>query len=322
MIISAILAAALVVQGHSAPKHPAPAATKPAATAQFKSYTDDFAKFFDETAALPEAERIRLFHERFGPLAGGFYGPRDRDPAKVDASIARALKGFPAIRVRYTAAAANFAQAFTSGQTRFRTFFPDYKLTMPVYLVHSLGEMDGGTRDLNGHPVAIFGADVIAQIHDETTIGPFLDHELFHLYHARYFPECDQLWCSLWVEGLAVYVASRLNPGATDRQLLLTLPVPIRPAVDPHLAEAMCSARARLDSTSKEDYAPFFTFGRGSTSRFPPRYGYYLGLLLAQKIGATMPLSRMAKLPPAKVKPLLEQALASYGTCPSAVPAG
>ena len=321
MIVSAVMAAALAAQGHSARKHSVPPAARPAATASFTSYTDDFAKFADETATLPEAERVRLFHERFGPLAGGFYGPRHRDPAKLDASIAGALKAFPAIRVRYTAAAANFAQAFATGQARFRTFFPDYKLVMPVYLVHSLGEMDGGTRTLQGRSVAIFGADVIALIHDETTIPPFLDHELFHLYHAQYFPDCDALWCGLWEEGLAVYVASRMNPGATDRQLLLTIPVPIRAAVDPHLAEAMCGLRAKLDATATDDKAPFF-FMRASKSPFPPRYGYYLGLLLARKIGETMPLAQMAKLPPAKVRPLLGKALASYGACPPPAPAG
>jgi len=320
MIVSAILAASLAAQGHSAPKHPTPPAPTPA-TAQFSSYTDDFAKFADETATLPEAERIRLFHARFGPLAGGFYGPRDRDPAKVDASIASALKAFPAIRLRYTAAAANFAQAFATGQVRFRKTFPDYTLTMPVYLVHSLGEMDGGTRDLQGRTVAVFGADVIARIHDETTIPPFLDHELFHLYHSQYFPGCDALWCGLWEEGMAVYVASRMNPGATDRQLLLTIPVPIRAVVDPHLAEAMCGLRGKLDATADDDKAPFF-FMRPNKSQFPARYGYYLGLLLAQKIGETMPLAQMAKLPPAKVRPLLDQALASYGPCPPAGPTG
>ncbi|MEO8374462.1 MAG: hypothetical protein ABI471_04500 [Sphingomonas bacterium] len=319
MILSAIIAAALAAHGHGPRKHPAPPAIKPAA--QFTSYTDDFAKFADETATLPEAERVRLFHKRFSPLAGGFYGPRDRDPAKVDANIASALKAFPTIRVRYTAAAANFAQAFATGQTRFRTFFPDYRLTMPVYLVHSLGEMDGGTRELQGRSVAVFGADVIARIHDETTIPPFLDHELFHLYHAQYFPDCDALWCGLWEEGLAVYVASRMNPGATDRQLLLTIPVPIRAAVDPHLAEAICGLRAKLDATATDDKAPFF-FMRPSKSPFPPRYGYYLGLLLAQKIGEAMPLAQMAKLPPAQVRPLLDRALASYGACPASVSAG
>ena len=222
--------------------------------------------------------------------------------------------------MRYTAASASFAQAFATGQARFRKFFPDYRLTMPVHLVHSLGEMDGGTRELQGRTVAVFGADVIARIHDETTIPPFLDHELFHLYHTQYFPGCDALWCGLWEEGLAVYAASRMNPGATDRQLLLTIPVPIRAAVDPHLAEAMCGLRAKLDATATDDMAPFF-FMRPSKSPFPPRYGYYLGLLLAQKIGETMPLAQMAKLPPAKVRPLLDKALASYGACPASVSA-
>ncbi|MEO9132085.1 MAG: hypothetical protein ABI240_12855 [Sphingomonas sp.] len=204
MIVSTMLALVLASPADTPPARHAPPVARPAPTPLFKSYADDFAKFADETVALPDAERVRLFHERFGPLAGGFYGPRDRDPAKVDANIAGALKTFPTIRVRYTAAAASFDHAFTTGQARFRSFFPDYRLTMPVYLVHSLGEMDGGTRTLNGHQAAIFGADVIARIHDETTIGPFLDHELFHLYHASYFPDCDALWCSLWEEELAV----------------------------------------------------------------------------------------------------------------------
>src|SRR4051794_35768983 len=98
MIVSIIMAAALAAHGHSAPKRPAPPATAPAA--RFTSYTDDFAKFADETATLPKAERIRRFRLRFAPLAGGFYGPRGRDPAKVDANIADALRTFPAIRVR------------------------------------------------------------------------------------------------------------------------------------------------------------------------------------------------------------------------------
>ncbi|MEO9132084.1 MAG: hypothetical protein ABI240_12850 [Sphingomonas sp.] len=102
--------------------------------------------------------------------------------------------------------------------------------------------------------------------------------------------------------------------------MLLTIPMPIRPAVDSRLSEAMCGLSAKLESTAKEDYAPFFTFGQGSKSSFPPRYGYYLGYLLAQKIGETMPLAQMAKLPPARVRPLLDRTLAGYGPCPASTP--
>jgi hypothetical protein len=43
----------------------------------------------------------------------------------------------------------------------------------------------------------------------------------------QFFPECDQVWCNLWTEGLAVYAAQQLNRDASDSQLLLMQPEPI-----------------------------------------------------------------------------------------------
>ncbi|HWU96770.1 MAG TPA: DUF2268 domain-containing putative Zn-dependent protease, partial [Sphingomonas sp.] len=230
-----------------------------------------------------------------------------------DARVQKALEGYPAERDRFLAAARSFATAYASASDRFRTFFPDYAPDMPVYLLHSLGEMDGGTRELHGKVVAIFGADVIARIHDPGSIGPFLDHEMFHFHHVKYFPDCPALWCSLWQEGLAVYVAARMNPGADDRALLLTIPRPIRPEVEPKLAEAMCFARGKLGSTDQDDYASFF-FGKGGKAQggWPPRFGYYLGYVLAKQLGERMSLDALARLPPEQVKARLEQALAAY----------
>lgn len=303
----------------------APAAVTPAIApaleaAPFRSLTSEFAAFADATVDLPDDERLQRFRAEFEPLFPGFYEARGgRDPAKYDQAILHALKTFPGIRVKYTAAADRFAEAFATGTTRFRTFFPDYSPTMPIYLVHSIGEMDGGTREIRGKAVAVFGADVIARIHDEATIGPFLDHELFHIYHARFFPECDPLWCSMWTEGLAVYVASRMNPGVDDRALLLTIPRPIRPEVEPKLAQAMCDVRPKLESTKSDDYASLFYVSSPSTG-WPPRYGYYLGYVLASKLGETIPLDRLARMSPAEVKPLLLAAIDSYG-CPRAASA-
>ncbi len=223
MILATMMAAALAVQANPAPAAQGQAA-QAAASAEFTSHTAAFTAFMDETATMPEAERVRLFRTRFNALFPGFYQPNGRTEEQYNASVAANLRGFPAIREKYTAVSGAFAQAFTTGQARFRTVFPDYRLSMPVYLVHSLGQMDGGSRTISGRNVMVFGADVIAKIHDETTIGPFLDHELFHVYHSVWFKDCDPLWCSLWQEGLAVYVASRMNPGATERQLLLDIP--------------------------------------------------------------------------------------------------
>lgn len=285
-----------------------------AASPGLVSLADAFPKFYDATTGLSEKDRLDRFHKEFGALLPGFYAPRQRTQEGYDRNILTSLQDFPAIREKYAAVEQSFPKAFAAGQVSFRKAFPDYRLDVPVYLLHSLGEMDGGTRTLKGKTVGIFGADVIAKIHTPDTIKPFLDHELFHLYHHRYFADCDPLWCSAWQEGLAVYVASKLNPGATDEQLLLTQPRPIRPVVEPRLKEAMCMLRAKLESTKEEDYAPFF-FGKPNNGPFPPRYGYLLSYMLVQKIGQGRTLEQLAKMPHDQVKTALLNAIAAYGSC-------
>ncbi|MDG2532637.1 hypothetical protein P6144_03180 [Sphingomonas sp. HITSZ_GF] len=279
-----------------------------------QSTTDAFDGFATSTATMPPAERVKAFRAKFDALVPGFYEPRfGATEAQYDARVQKALEGYPAERDKFLDAAKRFQASYATASARFRTFFPDYAPDMPVYLLHSLGEMDGGTRDLRGRIAAVFGADMIARIHDPASIGPFLDHEMFHFHHAKFFPDCPALWCSLWQEGLAVYVAARMNPGTDDRALLLTFPRPIRPEVEPRLAEAMCFVRGKLASTDEDDYATFF-FGRGSEAQggWPPRFGYYLGYVLAKQLGDSLSLDALAKLPPEQVKAKLEAALAGY----------
>ena len=294
-----------------------PADPKAAATAKAGTLTDltpEFVAFADQSAALPDADRVKAFHARFDPVLTGYFDDKGTNQARFDILVAQRLRDFPQTRQKFVATAAAFGAAFTRGQDHFTQAFPDYSLNVPVYLVHSMGQQDGGTRTIGGRTIMFFGADVIAAIHDETTIGPFLDHELFHIYHEKYFGDCPQLWCSLWQEGMATYVAAQLNPGASDRALLLTQPRPIRPEVEPRLGEAMCSLRAKFESALPDDHAPFF-YADAAKGAFPPRYGYFLGYLLAAKIGATMPLQTLAKLPRDKVKPLLMAAIDGYGLC-------
>ena len=311
-ILFAVLAALPMIA--SAQTQPAPA--PPA----FTVLTDEFARFADETVDLSDAERVEKFHAVFDPLLPGFYSNKGKAQARFDTMIAASLKSFPKDRAGIAATTERFADAYATGEARFRKLFPDYRQQMPVYLVHSINQMDGGTRTVKGRTTLLFGADMIAQIHDQSTIGPLLDHELFHSYHAQFFRDCTQLWCSLWSEGLAVYVTQRMNPGATDRQLLLTLPVAIRPVVEPRLGEAMCVLRAKLESTAQPDYAEFFNF-RMAKSEFPSRFGYFLGLLIAEKIGSDVPIATLVKLPNAKVRPLIDKAIATYGPCPALLPA-
>jgi hypothetical protein len=185
----------------------------------------------------------------------------------------------------------------------------------PVYLVNSLGEFDGGTREVGGRTVLMFGADVIARIHMDHDIQPFFHHELFHLYHHRYFPECEPIWCGLWAEGLATYAARTLNPKASDAELLLTTPEPLRAAVEKDRKGAVCAVTARLESTSQKDYGALFSSDRLSPT-LPPRFGYYVGYLVAEEIGRTHTLKQMAQMKPPQARRAVDAALARLADCP------
>jgi len=267
--------------------------------------TDDFSRFFDASAGMEERARVAAFRHKMGPLLPGFYVPRSGATGEqYDSQVAGALKNFAAIRPKYTEVQQTFPAAFAAGIQHFRQQFPGFTPNVPVYLVHSLGEMDGGTRDLDGKTYLIFGADVIAQIHASDDLTAFLDHELFHVENHRAFPECDQVWCSLWAEGLATYAAQLMNPGATDEQLLLTFPKPIRAAVDAQWPEALCYVRARLFSGDESDMRALFMYSTAA-QRFPSRFGYYVGLRIAGQLGREYKLPELAHLPPERVKVLL-----------------
>lgn len=284
---------------------------------EFSDLTGNFTRFWDRTQALNERERVAAFKEEFGAMLPDFYGPSHYEglpPERRDARIQRALEGFPSIRKKYTRIAASFQTMMAPAIASFRRVFPDAQMTTPVYLLHSLGEMDGGTRTFGDRVVLVFGADAMASVHDFEGEEPFLHHELFHVYHQSYFPECSQVWCYLWMEGLAVYASQQLNPHASDSQLLLTKPEPIRPQVEAHLNDAICTVLAKLDSSEDQDISALFSFERLSPA-LPPRAGYYIGYLAARKLGATRPIIELARLSSEEVRSLLEQALDELQKC-------
>jgi hypothetical protein len=278
-------------------------------TGHYVDLTGEFARFVDDTAGMEEPARIALFRQKMDALLPGFYTPRfGATPEKYDAQVAGALKNFAAIRPKYEEVQRTFPAAFDAGLRHFRKQFPGFTPNVPVYLLHSLGEMDGGTRDLNGKTYLIFGADVIAQIHDAHDLTPFLDHELFHVENHKAFPECEEAWCSLWAEGLATYAAKMMNPGVDDKALLLTLPQPIRANVDATWPAALCFMRARLWSKDEADLEAMFMYSN-KPKEYPSRFGYYVGLRVAEELGAHYNLSELAQMPPERVKTVLPAAI-------------
>ncbi len=95
-----------------------------AAPAVVEDFTGDFLRFFDDTAAFPEADRIAAFKARVAARYPAFYGI-ERFEGRVtqdaqDRKIARALDRFPSIRAAYTAKAAAFSQALAGNIASFR----------------------------------------------------------------------------------------------------------------------------------------------------------------------------------------------------------
>jgi hypothetical protein len=241
------------------------------------------------------------------------------DPAHYDLHVAKMLRDFPELRPGYIQTQLAFPATFQAGLEHFRKAFPDSRPDVQIYLLHSLGEMDGGTRSFDGKTYLIFGADVMSQVHDARSLTPFFDHELFHVENSRYFDECGEVWCSLWAEGLATYAAKVMNPGADDAQLLLTAPAPIRAATDARWREAVCFTRSKLDSSAEADFTALFV-GSDETGAFPQRFGYYVALRAIEALGGQFNLPKLASMKSAAAKQTLTQSLDGLikdaGGCP------
>jgi hypothetical protein len=273
--------------------------------AHYIDLTRHFARFHDETAGVEEAARVARFRKQMDALLPGFYTPRfGATDAQYNARVARALEDFADLRPKYEQVQRDFPAAFDAGIQHFRKEFPGFSSPLPIYLLHSLGEMDGGTRELGGKVYLIFGADVIAQVHEPGELTPFLAHEMFHVENGKYFKDCEQVWCALWAEGLATYAAKVMNPGASDKQLLLTVPKPIRAAVDANWPAALCFTRARLFSKESADVEALFVGGSGA-KEFPERFGYYVGLRIIEELGGEYKLPELARMPQERARATL-----------------
>ncbi len=299
-----------------APMLPPPPAIAPApASFEYTDLTDDFAAVWEPTQGMPDSARVAAFRAHFQPIIPGFYDREQAGPFKYADLIAKALNEYPEKRGGIEQVSANFAAMAAPARTSFEAAFGPMGELQPIILLHTLGEMDGGVRTMKATGrTLLFGADVIAKSHLKHGIQPFFHHELFHVFHERAFKRCDAVWCGLWSEGLAVYVADRLNPGATDAQLLLVNPVPLRDAVEANRKAALCTVLERLDSTSADDNRALFSSGKISDA-LPPRAGYYIGYMIADDIGMTHSLPELAAMPAEQVRPLIEASLRSMVTC-------
>jgi len=300
---------------------PVVADAPPPAPPAYNDLSQAFVNFWDHTQGLDADARVAAFKVQIAPLFPAFYAPHDgQTQQQRDADIRDAIAQFPVIRARFIAARQASPAAYAGAQAHFAHYFPGSKAGLPVYFLHSLGEMDGGTRSFGSHDVMIFGADGIALYDTPADIGPLMDHELTHVENAPYFKDCDQMWCHMWVEGLAVAATEVMNPGISQHGLLLESPRPIAAAVEAHWRAAVCKMRDRRDSASNADMAAMFTTN-GGDPLLPPRWGYYMGWKLVRRALRHHSIQQLVHMPNAPAHDLviatLNQMANQADDCPS-----
>ena len=268
--------------------------------AKITNLAPDFAVFWSRTNGQPIDARVAAFKADIGTRFPAFYGiaryAGQRTQAEQDAIIRRAIEEFPEIRERYRERTERFHIVLPNAIASFSGRFPDFRPNVPIYVVHALGEADGGTRSLPGGDVLFFGIDGMVRLHGDADDMPFFHHELFHTYHTPKLDECagGPMWAYLWVEGLATYVSKVLNPDATDAELLLDIPNGAIARYRATLADSLAQFEKVADSTDRTVYRDLFT--RAGTGPLPGRRGYYLGYLIANEAARTSDLRTLASL--------------------------
>jgi hypothetical protein len=175
-------------------------------------------------------------------------------------------------------------QALAGAERRFASAFPDFQCGFPIYVMDTLGRLDGAGRQVAGRPALVLGIDQIAQERDVLPLPVFLAHELFHRYHSQISGFSDDpgerqaIWRALWAEGLATYVSYRLTPGATVDEALIA-PRDLAARAQPQIRAISADLLAHLDQTDHATYQTYFTYGdprvaarglrRGARSRDP-----------------------------------------------------
>lgn len=263
-----------------------------------------FVDFWDANHAKPAPQQLAAFKSDVAAKYPVFYGIARHDSevtqTQRDELVENAIKGFPDIRTAYLNKTRQFETDLPRYLASFKQAFPDFQLKTNIYLLHSLGEMDGGTRKLDGKDVLIFGVDGMVRYHPPgSDPSAFFHHELFHLYHQPALAACEAdttpMWTALWQEGLAVYVSHVLDPNANDEELELDFPPGSAGPTRLAAPAGMAQLETVLERADRPTYLALFSTGKDATG-LPPRRGYYLGYLVAQEAGKTRSLQAIAHL--------------------------
>ncbi|HMR73798.1 MAG TPA: DUF2268 domain-containing putative Zn-dependent protease [Polyangiaceae bacterium] len=292
------------------------AAAKAAPGYRIENAMPAFWDFWQQAKAEPPQKQAKLFRELVIAKHPSFFGDNviSRDPTKpvdLPARIDAFLKELPAHIPVMQRVSASITADLGRYQQTFAAHFPDFKWNGRVIFSVSLDAFDGAIRNVDGQMALMFGVDKIAKLYaDDANLEPLFHHELFHVYHFEKLAldesAAPKLYQPLWFEGLAVFVAKKLNPNASAKQLTLSDEMMrFGMAKEAQLAREFL---AQLDSSDEVTYRDYFR-GSGGRSDIPPRMGYYLGMRVAERLGKVRDLKGLAELKDPELRTLVAKAL-------------
>ena len=278
----------------------------------------DFINFWNKVKSQPAKLQVAKFKADFMPKFPEFYAwkikkwkEQNKEP---DQEIKRELAAFKKIERGFVKKTSQITNDLDATVKSFVDSVPDLDRDFDVYITHSFGDMDGGTRTIDDKQYFIFGIDGMVKYHGKmTTETPFFHHELFHVYHGQKFTGNQQdewLWLALWFEGLATYASKKLNPQATYTDMLLDLPEGMVKRINNDFAFHWQDLSSKLESKDEKDYRHYFLMN-SKHKRIVTRAGYYLGFLVVQEIGKTKTLSEMANMEYEEILPAIKKAMES-----------
>jgi hypothetical protein len=220
--------------------------------------------------------------------------------AKWEDRLTRERTYDEAHRQEITAAEHDLAANVPVYMRAFRRTFPDYRCDFTFYIAPSFGNMDGAAGIVNGQQRIIFAPDVIPRYHKLDELKVLINHETFHIYHHQVtgvFGATEEamptIEAALWSEGLATFVSWRMNPGFSLDTALLQPGIPEGARL--HLSPIAAELREHLEEKNELTYARYFEGGE-QPEGYPPRAGYYVGVLIAQDLSKRYTLRQLAQL--------------------------
>ena len=271
---------------------------------QIFNIADDFINYYKSSKDLPDELKIENFTKKVYNNTPLIYEKVFNDIRWIgqepEERILMSVNNFETIEKKYTDLSRTLYTQFDSAILLFQKEFPDFKPDFDVYIMHSLGIRAGGLVTIQDKKVLMFGVAQIAKYFDLENYMPFFHHELTHMYHSMCYTPLENgefsegsIYNNLWTEGLAVYISTRLNPAASEKEVFMR--DSLSQKTNKVLKIIAREISGNLYSTDKELIRKYFWESSADPS-IPKTAGYYLGYILVKEMAKTYSLEELFKL--------------------------